>query len=164
MVLFEPRLQATPRYNTVDYDEFKAFETALALIDEDAAAVPGPPLSTKQLLSTYKKSLVSRRNSLFEAGTDPETSKTWSFWNCTSKQRYYKSKRTSYTVPKEHTRRQKMLRRDAESENQNLREMVEGQTKTIKTLKRMFQKQIVDKMQDDTGDTYSVLKQLSSSV
>lgn len=39
-----------------------------------------------------------------------------------------------------------MLRRDAESENQNLREMVEGQTKTIKTLKRMFQKQIVDKV------------------
>ncbi|POM62594.1 hypothetical protein PHPALM_28235 [Phytophthora palmivora] len=74
-------------------------------------------------------------------------------------------------------KKQKRLRRDAESENQELRSLYIRQMKTIKTLKRLFQKQIDAKSSacmarnfisaafyETERDAVTVLEQLSSSL
>ncbi|KAG6618831.1 uncharacterized protein IUM83_01065 [Phytophthora cinnamomi] len=72
-------------------------------------------------------------------------------------------------------KRQLMLRREAEHENENLRELVKGHVKTVKTLKRLFQRQNIDKIprsawlfnvrtHTNADNTFSVLQQLSGTL
>ncbi|KAG1712873.1 hypothetical protein DVH05_000608 [Phytophthora capsici] len=75
------------------------------------------------------------------------------------------------------TKKQKKLRKEAETENSHLREMIETQLKTIKTLKRLFQKQVLTKqsphltrwfnvnvISKSPSDEMEILNHLSSSL